>query len=110
MKDWEVLTEESEMQFEGDGAWWSVSTAAIGYKAGQFKDQRIKFRTLAPKPKRKVAKCAIVHYSDRMYYFAIRKFIYTDCLTSKFYTTQKSALRGARRFCKAIGYEMEVVK
>jgi len=34
----------------------------------------------------------------------------TTELESGTFTTEKGALRGAQRFCKAIGYEMEVVK
>jgi len=33
-----------------------------------------------------------------------------SCRSRQFYTSRKSALRGARRFCKAIGYECEIVK
>jgi hypothetical protein len=69
------------------------------------------FFPLADKPKRKVAKIYIVPYRG--------------CITSPFtlrvsfscwnvwvdhYCSRKSALRGAHRFCEAIGYECEVVK
>jgi hypothetical protein len=69
------------------------------------------FFPLPNKQKRKVAKIYIEPYRG--------------CITSPFtlrvsfscwnvwvdhYCSRKSALRGARRFCDAIGYEMEVVK
>ena len=42
----DILTEESEMQFDGDGVWWSVQTSAIGLKVGDIRQKEIKFRVV----------------------------------------------------------------
>ena len=58
--------------------------------------------------KRKVAKVTI----KKMAYYRVWFKLDRMCkFTPEFaYSSRKSALRGARRFCDAIGYEMEVVK
>lgn len=66
------------------------------------------FFPLADKPKCKVAKVRIFNNS-KFFWYEIRKFNGADVLGDN-RKSKASALRGARRFCKAIGYEMEVVK
>jgi hypothetical protein len=66
------------------------------------------FFPLPVKQKRKVAKVEI-KYTVGGYFYHVkfgRYHYYYDGVI----TTHKSALRGAQRFCKAIGWEMEVVK
>jgi hypothetical protein len=65
------------------------------------------FFPLADKQKRKVAKVRIFNYSDGMAWFETR---ITVRVISAHYSSRKSALRGARRFCEAIGYECEIQK
>jgi len=57
--------------------------------------------------KRKVAKVTIEQgYSG----FWFNASLLNGNFSSSVYTSDKSTLRGARIFCRAIGYEMEVVK
>jgi hypothetical protein len=68
------------------------------------------YATICPhkgKPKRKVAKVTIVNGKLCGCYLRCK---INGLRISAYYASRKSALRGARRFCKAIGYEMEVVK
>jgi len=72
------------------------------------------FFPLPVKQNRKVAKVASVsvHCSGK-FYFQIEDVegkVYLYARSKCIYASRKSALRGAQRFCKAIGYEMEVVK
>jgi len=68
--------------------------------------------------KRKVANVTIGYDFDcrgkEIFHFIIKKERWHFMVTPKFggahYSSRKSALRGAQRFCKAIGWEMEVVK
>jgi len=56
--------------------------------------------------KRKVAK-VLIETNNIKWWFIVKV---TTELESGTFTTEKSALRGAQRLCKAIGYEMEVEK
>ena len=68
------------------------------------------FFPLPVKPaKRKVAKVRIVEVAKFMFVY-VTKITGARCNKSKSVRSRKSALRGARRFCNAIGYECEVVK
>ena len=55
---------------------------------------------------RKVAKCIVWEDCQRWgwHCYSLR------ASSSEAYTTRKNAIRGARRFCKRIGYECEIVK
>jgi hypothetical protein len=58
--------------------------------------------------KRKVAKVEI-HTKLGLFEWHIYDLEEADVRSNDFVETKDEALRGARRFCKAIGYEMEVV-
>jgi hypothetical protein len=62
------------------------------------------FFPLADKPKRKVAK---VRIEEENYYWIE---IQGMNLRSHYYVRRSNAIRGAKRFCAAIGYECEIVK
>jgi len=65
------------------------------------------FFPMADKPaKRKVAKVRI-ETNNIKWWFIVKV---TTELESGTFTTEKGALRGAQRFCKAVGFEMEVEK
>jgi hypothetical protein len=67
------------------------------------------FFPLADKHKRKVAKVTLHGVTQVL--VTIRFTVCKEKLIHRMLrNSRKSALRGARRFCKAIGYEMEVVK
>jgi hypothetical protein len=80
----------------------SKSVMALDFKTVQA------FFPLADKQERKVAKVRIFNNS-KFFWYEIRKFNGADVLGDN-RKSKASALRGARRFCNAIGYEMEVVK
>jgi hypothetical protein len=56
--------------------------------------------------KRKVAKVKI--YPSSKYFFETK--VAGLQVVSEYYSKRSHAIRGARRFCKAIGYECEIVK
>jgi len=67
------------------------------------------FFPLTVKPaKRKVAKITIEWSNGGLLYKTTIGRAY--CYSPIRYATEKSAIRGARRFCAAIGYECEIVK
>lgn len=69
------------------------------------------FFPLATPSKRKVAKVTIRAGEGNLSglnWFNVT--IQNQSLASKPYITRSHAIRGARRFCKAIGYECEIVK
>jgi len=76
------------------------------------------FFHLPVKQKRKVAKVTIGYDFDCrgnvIFHFIIKMNRWHFMVTPKFggahYSSRKSALRGAQRFCKVIGWEMEVEK
>jgi len=76
------------------------------------------FFPLPAKQKRKVAKVTIGYDFDCrgnvIFHFIIKMNRWHFMVTPKFggahYSSRKSALRGAQRFCKVIGWEMEVEK
>jgi len=57
--------------------------------------------------KRKVARCWILMHGVNFFCFETHINKVSCC---KVYHSGKSAIRGARRFCAAIGYECEIVK
>ncbi len=59
--------------------------------------------------KRKVAKVRIAEVEKFMFLY-VAKIGNTKCHNCKSVRSRKSAIRGAKRFCKAIGYECEIVK
>ena len=74
----------------------------------EFKNTVQAFFPLPAKQKRKVAKVTI---KKGAYYRVWFKLDRMCKFTPEFaYSSRKSALRGAKRFCKSIGYEMEVAK
>lgn len=68
--------------------------------------------------KRKVAKITVGNdwdiYGKEIYHFivklGVRKFMVNCKFGGNGYSSRKSAIRGARRFCNSIGYECEIVK
>ena len=66
------------------------------------------FPIAKPAKPRKVVKVDIINLEGcESYYFVT---YINEVYCGKTYLSRKSALRGAKRFCKAIGYESEVVK
>lgn len=59
--------------------------------------------------KRKVAKCEICKWRRVGGYYFCTDIRHVDC-ASRDYASRKAAIRGARRFCKSIGYKCEIVK
>lgn len=59
--------------------------------------------------KRKVAKCEIGKLRRLGGYYFCTDIRHVDC-ASRDYASRKSAIRGARRFCAAIGFKCEIVK
>jgi hypothetical protein len=74
------------------------------------------FFPIAKPAKRKVAKVRILSCENRLFWWFTkinRYSLNSSSIVSEktcYYKSRKSALRGARRFCKAIGYDCEVVK
>lgn len=68
--------------------------------------------------KRKVAKVTVGNnydlYGKEIFHFIVkmdgRQFMINCKFGGRGYSSRKNAIRGARRFCKAIGYECEIVK
>jgi hypothetical protein len=68
--------------------------------------------------KRKTAKVTVGSdwdaYGKQIFHFIVKMNRWHFIVTPKFggahYSSRKSAIRGAKRFCKTIGFEMELVK
>lgn len=58
-----------------------------------------------PKPKRKVAKCEILDKGWGAWLFSVDNMR----VESFVYTSRKTCIRGARRFCKRIGFECVII-
>lgn len=67
------------------------------------------FFPLPVRSKRKVAKVYIIRITLKSYFLRIEIGDFST-IRPKYYSTRKHAIRGARRFCKAIGYECEIQK
>ena len=61
------------------------------------------------KKAKKVAKINIHNNVMKKYWFETRIGA-VSCIHRNYYTSHKSAIRGAQRFCKTIGYEYEIAK
>ena len=66
------------------------------------------FFPLPAKQKRKVAKVTVIKWSKTEWSFCFK--LGCTNIDSDFFKSRTYALRGAGRFCKAIGYEIEVAK
>ena len=66
------------------------------------------FFPISKPAKRKVAKVTVIKWSKTEWSFCFK--LGCTNIDSDFFKSRTYALRGAGRFCKAIGWEMEVVK
>ena len=66
------------------------------------------FFPVAEKKPRKVAKISVFKFGK--YHWSSSSFGHVTVATWRDYSTRESAIRGARRFCKTIGFECEIVK
>jgi hypothetical protein len=134
--EWRTVTKASEVKvgqrvrfWSGTVRWGFTEDKSSGvHKVSHFKDGEAylsdpeeklfkkfwdgiqAFFPLPDKPKRKVAKIWFIDCNPDSGIFFAQIIIGRFMATIDGYSSRKSALRGARRFCKAIGYEMEVVK
>lgn len=89
-----------------------VGTKGDGWDRNIFNGYWTNIQSFFPLPvkqKSKVAKAYIVFINCGKYFVKCRIGDY-HCERQRYYSSRKNALRGAQRFCKAIGYEMEAVK
>ena len=77
-----------------------------------FRSEVQAFFPITKPVKRKVAKVLLDGFmdADGEIVCKVDMIVYRHVLSLGVYSSSKSALRGAKRFCKAIGYEMEVAK
>lgn len=76
------------------------------------------FFPIAKRQKRKVAKVVIGydfdHYSNKVYHLIVsigqKQFMVKPQFGGRGYSTHSHAVCGARRFCKTIGFECEIIK
>jgi len=67
------------------------------------------FFPLPVRKSRKVAKVRI-YQNERSGFYSFETWINNVMCEKRLYSARSHAIRGARRFCKAIGYECEIVK
>jgi len=100
-----------EINFIDFGSEYPYKTEGISWDTYGFiwssKDESLWdiVKVITPSKDKKVAKCRITDDFGRETIFSIDSF----GIHSWPYTTRKNAIRGARRFCKRIGFECEIV-
>ena len=104
--------EKEKNRFAVKTAYGVEPSSMKGFKKDMFKDRDFKdiqaFFPLPDKPKRKVTKVTISQkYASSLIQICG---LINGVKFYNHYSSRKSALRGARRFCKAISYECEIIK